>query len=118
IRVNMLYYLYENVKRNIRYNIVCSSVDCSSDLGIKFKTKKHGRGIEETYFKCEFCVVKTPCYFTNNKVRKLIKENKDLRETPIVSDNDKIVIDKNHQYITAKMDELKERYSEERRVGK
>lgn len=92
-------------------DITFTCSNCGLESGVKFKTKKHGRGIEETYFKCEFCSVKTPCYFTNNKVRKLIKENKDLRESPIVSDNDKIVIDKNHQYITAKMDELKERYS-------
>lgn len=53
--------------------------DCGLDTEIKFKKRKFGDRLEETYFKCEACHVHTTCFITNAKVRKLQKEVAALR---------------------------------------
>jgi len=47
--------------------------ECNQEFDVKFKKRKFGRGLEETYFKCGNCYVHTTCFITNGKVRRLQK---------------------------------------------
>lgn len=90
--------------------IKAKCTDCGMQTEINFETRKFGRGLEETYFKCGVCSVHTTCYITNAKVRKLIKEVATLREG---RDRTELVLaqmERKQANIDATMDELKTKF--------
>lgn len=86
--------------------------ECRQETDVKFKTRKFGDGLVETFFKCRNCHVKYVAFITDKKVRRLQKETNKLRNDPNKSVNDLAVINTNQEFINVKMDELKDRYAD------
>lgn len=84
--------------------------DCREVFEPKLKGRSVGRSIEITYFKCPRCHVETYCYATDNKTRRMLKENNSLREKSPLNKVDKERFDSNQQQIESRMDELKLKY--------
>jgi|SRR5699024_2017252 len=84
--------------------------ECGHHNEVKYCVDKKVTGIHVTYLKCEICKVKFTCYVTSNKVRKLIKDNKKLRERKDLSSNEAKQVVKNDEEIESKMKLLKEKY--------
>lgn len=84
--------------------------ECNEVNDVKYLTEKKVNGVEITYIKCKRCHVKFTCFVTNNKVRRMIKENKRLREQPILNAKDIETLTEVDEVIETKMTELKERY--------
>lgn len=84
--------------------------ECNNVNDIEYFTDKKVNGVEITYLKCARCHVKYTCYVTNNKVRKMIKDNKRLRERKDLSSSESRQVIINDELIENKMKELKERY--------
>lgn len=84
--------------------------ECGKENEVEYFTDKKVNGIEITYLKCSRCCVKYTCYVTNNKVRKMINENKRLRERKLqtVAESEQVV--KNDGEIEKRMKVLKKRY--------
>lgn len=88
--------------------------ECRQETPVKFKERKlAGAGnLIETYFKCVNCSVIYSAFITNSKVRRLQKETNKLRNKRSKTAGDLAVIEKNQEYIDAKMDELKAKYAD------
>lgn len=72
----------------------------------KFETKKHPRGIEETYFKCPHCFHHYTSFVTDSRVRKIqnmIKTMMDNTQTPV----SKVKLESMQQEINQRMSLLK-----------
>lgn len=92
--------------------IRCVCDNCGMESDVKFKKRKFNGNLEETFFKCGQCYTKYTCFITNPKVRKLIKENKKIRDKADKTSGDKSVLETNQRFIDEKMAELKIRYGE------
>lgn len=84
--------------------------ECGKDNDIKYYVDKKITGVHITYLKCSRCKVKFTCFVTNNKVRKMIEDNKKLRERKDLSSQESKQVILNDDVIKEKMELLKERY--------
>lgn len=74
-------------KRNIALNvggqmsrpILATCNHCENITTIEYKTKKHPKGLTETYFKCVVCNHHYTCFVTDQKVRDMQSRAKRLR---------------------------------------
>ena len=59
--------------------ILATCNHCENITTIEYKTKKHPKGLTETYFKCVVCNHHYTCFVTDKKVREMQKKAKNLR---------------------------------------
>ncbi|MET3507044.1 hypothetical protein [Halalkalibacter oceani] len=79
---------------------------CHEDFKIKLKTKKHGIGIQETYFKCPHCKCHYTSFVTNTEARRRQKEIKLMTDKlSKIKDDEELL--KQRQAISKKKAELK-----------
>lgn len=55
--------------------------NCGAISAIKFEVFKKARGIHLTLFRCEHCCEEYPCFYSNAKIRKLQKEQREARDS-------------------------------------
>lgn len=94
--------------RRINVEMICS--ECNQIQDSELKEKKTTTGIYHLYLQCVRCHVKTTCFVTDKRTRKLINENKALREKENKSQKEFEQVEINDKEIQKKMDELKDRY--------
>lgn len=54
---------------------------CNRITDIEYKVKKHPNTFKETYFECDQCNYHFTCFVTDNKVRKMQRALKALRQS-------------------------------------
>ena len=59
--------------------ILATCNHCENITTIEYKTKKHPKGLTETYFNCMVCNHHYTCFVTDKKVREMQKKAKNLR---------------------------------------
>lgn len=59
--------------------ILATCNHCENITTIEYKTKKHPKGLTETYFKCVVCNHHYTCFVTDKKIKQMQMKAKNLR---------------------------------------
>jgi phage terminase large subunit GpA-like protein len=80
---------------------------CENITTIEYKTKKHPKGLTETYFKCVVCNHHYTCFVVDKKVKQMQTKAKNLRRVMQFKDVRK-ELQSLQEKINARMNELKQ----------
>lgn len=80
---------------------------CENITTIEYKTKKHPKGLTETYFKCVVCNHHYTCFVVDKKVKQMQMKAKNLRRVMQFKDV-RDELQSLQEKINARMDKLKQ----------
>ena len=84
--------------------------ECGHVQDAKLKAHKSITGIHHHYVQCSRCKVKTTSFVTTKKIRRMIEENKKLREKKDKTIAEVKIVEDTDIILKEKMNELFERY--------
>lgn len=85
---------------------ICES--CEEISQVEFEVKYHPKGVQETYFECDRCGKQYPCFYTDERVRKMQEQLRKSRNAENKTNSEIKAIQHKQEDVNDRMNKLEQ----------